>query len=99
MTTTNSINIPSDVEHTANHIGPNTSKDTARSSSMCSRCIGCMLGKLCLAGGLDSESLAKFELVVAHSKPLRKGKHLYWQDAPFTSVYVVHSGAVKSYRI
>lgn len=62
-------------------------------------CMNCMHRKLCIAKKLRPEVLEEFSNVVIHSRPLRKGRHLYWQDSPFKSVYIVHSGAVKVYRV
>jgi len=62
-------------------------------------CIDCSLRKRCLAGEQNSHWLAELDQLVVHNRPMRKGKHLYWQDSPFRSVYMIHSGAVKSYRL
>lgn len=62
-------------------------------------CNSCMLRKLCLAADLEGEILKDFDDLVLHKRPLSKGKHLYWQDSPFKSIYIVHSGAVRAYRI
>jgi CRP/FNR family transcriptional regulator, anaerobic regulatory protein len=34
---------------------------------------------------------------VQHPRTLRRGEHLYWPGGNFESVYVLRSGAVKTY--
>lgn len=64
-----------------------------------SGCLGCPSRSSCIVKQLDKHDILRFERIVHHEKPKRKAKHLYWQDAAFKSIYIVRSGAVKTYRI
>jgi CRP/FNR family transcriptional regulator, anaerobic regulatory protein len=62
-------------------------------------CSSCVLRDLCLAKGLANIALASFDGIVVHPRPIQKGKHLYRQEEPHRSVYIVSSGAIKTYRL
>jgi CRP/FNR family transcriptional regulator, anaerobic regulatory protein len=60
-------------------------------------CDTCRLRALCLPAALDTEHLGALESIIEHHRKLRQGDHLYLQNQPFTSLYAVISGAVKTY--
>ncbi len=63
------------------------------------KCGQCVLKKLCLVGDHYSEWPTQLDDIIIHKRPLQKGKHLYWQDTPFKSIYIVQSGGLKAYRL
>ncbi|HKH20998.1 MAG TPA: helix-turn-helix domain-containing protein [Gammaproteobacteria bacterium] len=60
-------------------------------------CGGCIHSQSCLPGNLTSAGRAYVDGLVRHPRTLRRGEHLYWPGANFESVYVLRSGAVKTY--
>ena len=62
-------------------------------------CMACPVRSSCIVDRLTIAQTMRFEKIIHHDKPKRKGKHLYWQDSPFRSIYIVRSGAIKTYRI
>ncbi len=62
-------------------------------------CGDCSLQRLCLPVGLDESEFTKLEKVIARGKPLARGKHIYFPGDPFTSLYAVRSGTVKTYSV
>lgn len=62
-------------------------------------CADCMSKTLCMAKAIDRSDIDQFENLVRHPRPASKGVHIYRQGSKFRSVYVVRSGAVKTYSI
>ncbi len=62
-------------------------------------CGDCSLQQLCLPVGLDDSEFVKLEKIVQRGKPLARGKHIYFPGDPFTSLYAVRSGTVKTYSV
>ncbi len=60
-------------------------------------CSACSLRELCLPVGLDPEEVAKLEMLIGRSRPLRRGEYLFRVGAPFQSLYAVRTGFLKSY--
>jgi CRP/FNR family transcriptional regulator, anaerobic regulatory protein len=69
-------------------------------SNNCSEeCLTCLFRGQCVIKDLVHSDVGEFSLAVNHKRPLPKGGHLYRQGREFNSLYIVHSGAVKLYRI
>jgi CRP/FNR family transcriptional regulator len=62
-------------------------------------CEQCIHKRKCIANDMSYELLTQFDHHIVHKKPLRKGRHLYWQNSPFKGVHIIHSGAVMAYRV
>jgi CRP/FNR family transcriptional regulator len=62
-------------------------------------CNDCSLSSLCLPVAVEVGELERLEEIIKRSKPLRKGEHLFRSNDPFTSVYAVKSGCVKTYSL
>ena len=55
--------------------------------------------KVCRVNSVCEDSKEALSLFIKHRKPVQKGFHFYRQGDDFDSVYVVQSGAVKTYYI
>ena len=62
-------------------------------------CHQCRLGKICLPVALEASEIVQLEDIVKRGRILQKGDHHYRANDPFTSVYAIRSGYVKTYRI
>ncbi len=62
-------------------------------------CRTCSLHELCLPLGVSDTDIDLLEKIVHRSRPLPRGKHLFREGDPFTSIFVARSGAVKSYTV
>jgi CRP/FNR family transcriptional regulator, anaerobic regulatory protein len=63
------------------------------------QCKNCSLKKLCLAKSVSDEGLAALTNITHHPRPVQKGEHFFRQDDEFEALYIVHSGAVKTYHL
>ena len=59
-------------------------------------CRSCGLYELCLPAGIDESDLAQLDAAVRDKRMLARGESLFRQDDPFTSLYVVRSGSMKT---
>ncbi len=59
-------------------------------------CSNCRLSSLCLPISLELNELDQIDEVILRNQPLHKGDYLYRIGDPFTSVYAVRAGCVKS---
>ncbi len=62
-------------------------------------CSTCSLSSLCLPVSLDMTEMDRLDNIIDKSRPLKKGEHLFHQGDPFTSVYAVRAGTIKSYTL
>ncbi|MBV1879536.1 MAG: helix-turn-helix domain-containing protein [Pseudomonadales bacterium] len=62
-------------------------------------CNCCSMHIVCLAKSVGEESRQVLNGFIQHPRPLRKGEHFYRQNDDFVALYVVNSGAVKTYFI
>ena len=62
-------------------------------------CGTCSLQELCLPLGVNTADIELLEKIVHRSRPLPRGKYLFREGDPFTSIFVARSGAVKSYTV
>lgn len=59
-------------------------------------CSSCRLSTLCLPLSLEIEDLDQISDVILRNQPLHKGDYLYRSNDPFSSIYAVRAGSVKS---
>ena len=57
----------------------------------------CSLQGWCWLPGLEESDLKRLSTIVRHSRPLLAGHHLFRAGDPFTAIYAVNSGCIKSY--
>ena len=62
-------------------------------------CKDCATNKACLVKTVNEEKLRTLGGISKYPKPVQKGGHFYRQDNDFRSLYIVRSGAVKTYYI
>jgi CRP/FNR family transcriptional regulator len=60
-------------------------------------CSDCGLYQLCLPVGIEPDELEQLDRIIKRRRPLRRGEHLFQVNAPFKSIYAVHSGSIKTY--
>lgn len=60
-------------------------------------CKTCALYELCLPAGIDEAGLIQLDAVVRDRHSLNRGDMLYRDGEPFTALYVVRAGALKTY--
>jgi len=62
-------------------------------------CSNCTLSSLCLPVSLNMTEIDRLDNIIDKSRPLKKGEHLFRQGQPFTSLYAIRAGTIKSYSI
>lgn len=62
-------------------------------------CRRCGLASRCLPQGLDDETLATFAAAVKRRRVAHRGEHLFFQDEPSETLYLLRSGSVKVYTV
>ena len=62
-------------------------------------CRTCRMNSLCLPLGLDADDLHKLDRLIERKKPLQPREGVFFSGAPFTSIYAVRSGSIKSFCI
>ncbi|PTQ69569.1 fumarate/nitrate reduction transcriptional regulator Fnr [Pseudomonas sp. GV071] len=62
-------------------------------------CKDCSLSGLCLPLSMDLEDMDALDDIVKRGRPLKKGDFLFRQGDPFTSVFAVRSGALRSFSV
>lgn len=60
-------------------------------------CGPCALQEWCWWPGLEESDLERLHAIIRHSCRLPEGYHLFRTDDPFTAIYAVNSGCIKSY--
>ena len=60
-------------------------------------CQDCNLFQLCLPVGIDQRDLEELDRIIKRRRPVRRGEHLFQAGDPFTSIYAIRSGSIKSY--
>ncbi|WP_426416831.1 fumarate/nitrate reduction transcriptional regulator Fnr [Aestuariirhabdus sp. LZHN29] len=60
-------------------------------------CKECSLSSLCLPIALAIDEIDQLDDIIKRGRPLKKGEHLFLEGDPFTSIYAVRSGALKTY--
>lgn len=62
-------------------------------------CNECHLNTHCFNQSLNKENIEALKPITRHPKPSQKGESIYRQDDIFSSIFIVRSGAVKTYHI
>ncbi len=62
-------------------------------------CTECALSQLCLPVALSEADVEALEAIIDRSKPLSRGDYLYQAGDAFSALYVVRSGAVKTFTV
>jgi CRP/FNR family transcriptional regulator len=57
------------------------------------------MNSICLPVGLDASDLDKLEVLIERKKPLQPREGVFLSGEPFTSIYAVRSGSIKSFCI
>ena len=60
-------------------------------------CDTCRMRVLCLPAALDTHHLDSLEGIIEHRRTIESGETLYQQNAPFTSLYAILTGSIKTY--
>jgi CRP/FNR family transcriptional regulator len=60
-------------------------------------CNNCSLADLCLPYGLESEDVDRLERIVKRNRPVQRGQVLFSPGDRFRSLYVIKTGAVKTF--
>ena len=60
-------------------------------------CRDCSLSTLCLPMGLRPEDVDRLDAIVKRSRPMQRGDHIFRSGEAFRHLYVVKTGAVKTY--
>ena len=78
-------------------MGAHTESRTASVHVFRHICGLCSLKEWCWPSGLDDSDLIRLHAIVQHGGSLPSGGHLFRAGDPFTAVYAVRSGCIKSY--
>lgn len=62
-------------------------------------CSTCSLSALCLPIALDRQDLDSLDKVIKRGRPIQKGEWLFKQGDPFTAVYAIRTGSVKTLTV
>ncbi|GGK83157.1 fumarate/nitrate reduction transcriptional regulator Fnr [Amphritea balenae] len=62
-------------------------------------CGTCSLSSLCLPVSLNMTEMDRLDDIIDKSRPLKKGDHLFHQGEPFSSVYALRAGSIKTYTL
>ncbi|WP_158969331.1 fumarate/nitrate reduction transcriptional regulator Fnr [Paraglaciecola sp. L3A3] len=62
-------------------------------------CDNCKLNTICMPVSLHFEDIDRLNNIIQRGKPLNKGEYLFRVNDPFTSVYAVRSGALKTHFV
>ncbi|MCB1734000.1 MAG: fumarate/nitrate reduction transcriptional regulator Fnr [Gammaproteobacteria bacterium] len=60
-------------------------------------CRDCSLSTLCLPMGLRPDDVDRLDAIVKRNRPLQRGDHLFRAGEAFRNLYVVKTGAVKTF--
>lgn len=62
-------------------------------------CKDCSLSGMCLPLALKTDELDTLDEIVKRGRPLKKGEMLFRQGEPFSSIYALRSGAIKTFSL
>ena len=88
--------------HSPSHRHPwvwNVNETSFSLRNMQRACRTCSLHELCLPLGVSETDIELLEKIVHRSRPLPRGKYLFREGDPFSSIFVARSGAVKSFTV
>ncbi len=63
------------------------------------KCNKCGQLSLCLPFALKANEAEQLEQIIEKSPPLKKGSYLFHQGEPFTSIFAVRAGSIKTYTV
>jgi CRP/FNR family transcriptional regulator len=63
------------------------------------QCSSCGLLSQCLPFSLKPPEAEQLEKIIEKSPPLKKNSHLFHQGEPFTSIFAVRAGTIKTYTV
>lgn len=66
-------------------------------SSMQAACETCSLHQLCLPLELSHSDVEELERIIKRRRPLQRGEHLFQAGDPFTAIYAIRSGSIKTF--
>ncbi|MEM7359065.1 MAG: fumarate/nitrate reduction transcriptional regulator Fnr [Pseudomonadota bacterium] len=75
----------------------NNSPKAVKLQSVTSACQLCHARELCMASCLNENELERFDNIVGHRSPMERGERLFMAGEKIKSIYVLHSGSVKTY--
>jgi CRP/FNR family transcriptional regulator len=75
----------------------NSQKKIVQLTEKTSACKLCHARELCMASCLSSEDFKRFDSIVGHRAPMEKAQRLFIAGDYLKSIFVLHSGSVKSY--
>ncbi|MBJ7554010.1 fumarate/nitrate reduction transcriptional regulator Fnr [Marinomonas spartinae] len=78
---------------------PATHTQSRFSSKLSSQCQNCSLSALCLPIALADEDINRLDQIIERKRPLKKGEVLFHQGQPFSSVFAVRTGTLKTFNI
>ncbi len=62
-------------------------------------CKDCNLFQLCLPVGIEEADLALLDRIIKRRRPVPRGEYLFRIGEPFTAIYAVRSGSIKTYTV
>ncbi len=62
-------------------------------------CSDCSLNPICLPVAVNAKELDELDEIIKRSRPLKKGEHLFRASDPFSSIFAVRSGTIKTYSV
>jgi CRP/FNR family transcriptional regulator len=62
-------------------------------------CADCSLNALCLPIAVEMNDIDYLDSVIKRGRPLRRNDHIFEANQPFHSLYVVRTGAIKTYML
>lgn len=62
-------------------------------------CKDCSLSGLCLPLSLNRQDMESLDEIVKRGRPLKKGETLFRQGDPFSSVFAIRSGALRTFSV
>jgi CRP/FNR family transcriptional regulator len=74
-------------------------KSTADNTANERLCKNCHLNKHCFNKSVDNDAVDELNALIKHPKPNHKGDLIYRQNDTFSSIFIVHSGAIKTHHI
>jgi len=78
-------------------LGTHTESSVARAPVFRHACGLCSLRDWCWPPGAEAGDLDRLHSIVQQTGPLPTGSHLFRSDDPFTAIYAVRSGCIKTY--
>jgi CRP/FNR family transcriptional regulator len=78
-------------------MGQQAKSNVIKLSEVAVSCRNCSMYGICTPPGADANTMALLENAVKKRRVVSRGEHLYRAGDPFTSIYCVRSGSIKTY--